>query len=90
MDFHGKRATVAGLGHFGGQVAVARWLVAQGAHVLVTDKLPAEKLAASVSQLQDLPITASDSRPLVLSRARSVPQLSEDELDRTPMASSRS
>ena len=40
--------------------------------------------------LQDLPITASDSRLLVLSRARSVPQLSEDELDRTPMASSRS
>jgi len=56
MDFHGKRVTVAGLGHFGGQVAVARWLVEQGAHVLVTDKAPAEKLADSVKQLHDLPI----------------------------------
>src|SRR5690348_13700601 len=57
MDFRGKRVTVAGLGHFGGQVAVARWLVEQGAQVLVTDKAPPEKLAESVRQLQDLPIT---------------------------------
>ena len=52
----GKRVTVAGLGHFGGQVAVARWLVEQGARVLVTDRAPAEKLAESVEQLRGLPI----------------------------------
>lgn len=52
----GKRVTVAGLGHFGGQVAVARWLVEQGAKVLVTDRAPAEKLIDSVRQLEGLPI----------------------------------
>jgi UDP-N-acetylmuramoylalanine--D-glutamate ligase len=49
-----KRVTVAGLGHFGGQVAAARWLVEQGARVLVTDQAPAEKLADSVAQLSGL------------------------------------
>lgn len=53
----GKRVTVAGLGRFGGQIAAARWLVGQGAKVLVTDRDPAEKLADSVRQLQGLPIT---------------------------------
>jgi UDP-N-acetylmuramoylalanine-D-glutamate ligase len=43
-----KRVVVAGLGKFGGQIAAARWLVAQGARVLVTDRSPADKLAASV------------------------------------------
>jgi UDP-N-acetylmuramoylalanine--D-glutamate ligase len=56
-DLNGKRVTVAGLGHFGGGIAVAQWLVAQGAKVLVTDKSPADKLADSVAQLGGLPIT---------------------------------
>jgi len=51
-----KRVTVAGLGRFGGQIAVARWLVEQGATVLVTDQSPAEKLKDSVAQLEGLPI----------------------------------
>jgi UDP-N-acetylmuramoylalanine--D-glutamate ligase len=51
-----KRITLAGLGHFGGQIAAARWLVEQGAHVLVTDRSPAEKLTESVRQLDGLPI----------------------------------
>lgn len=55
-DLNGKRITVAGLGHFGGGISVARWLVAQGATVLVTDKAPAEKLADSVAELRGLPI----------------------------------
>ena len=42
----GKRVTVAGLGRFGGGIAVIRWLCSQGAAVLVTDLDPAEKLAA--------------------------------------------
>jgi UDP-N-acetylmuramoylalanine--D-glutamate ligase len=53
----GKRVTVAGLGRFGGGIAVSRWLVEQGAAaVLVTDKAPAETLADSVKQLEGLPI----------------------------------
>lgn len=55
-DVAGKRVTVAGLGRFGGGIAVARWLVAQGARVLVTDKEPAEKMADSVAQLAGLPV----------------------------------
>ena len=52
-----KRVTVAGLGRFGGQIAVARWLVEQGAaRVLVTDQASEEKLAHSVKQLDGLPI----------------------------------
>jgi UDP-N-acetylmuramoylalanine--D-glutamate ligase len=51
-----KRVTVAGLGRFGGQIAAARWLADRGAIVTVTDLSPAEKLADSISQLQDLPI----------------------------------
>ena len=58
MDgFSGKRITVAGLGHFGGNIAASRWLVEQGADVTVTDMASAEKLADSVKQLEGLPIT---------------------------------
>lgn len=55
-DFAGKRVTVAGLGRFGGGIAVARWLVSKGASVLVTDRDPVEKLVESVQQLDGLPI----------------------------------
>jgi UDP-N-acetylmuramoylalanine--D-glutamate ligase len=56
-ELAGKRVTLAGLGHFGGGVAAAKWLVAQGAKLLVTDKESPEKLADSVAQLNGLPIT---------------------------------
>lgn len=56
MDFRGKRVTVAGLGRFGGGIEVSRWLVSQGARVLVTDHASPEKLADSLEQLRDLPI----------------------------------
>lgn len=55
-DLHGKRVTVAGLGHFGGGVGVTRWLVSQGARVLVTDVQSAEALADSIRLLAGLPI----------------------------------
>src|SRR5688500_18237667 len=57
IDFANKRVTVAGLGPLGGRVAVAKWLVGQGATVLVTDKAPAAKLAEATAQLAGLPIT---------------------------------
>lgn len=56
FELRNKRITVAGLGRFGGGIEVARWLVGQGAQVLVTDKEPAEKLAESVAKLDGLPI----------------------------------
>src|SRR3954471_9730777 len=57
QPIRGKRITVAGVGRFGGGIAVSRWLVGQGATVLVTDRDPADKLADSVKQLDGLPIT---------------------------------
>jgi len=52
----GQRVTVAGLGRFGGGIAAARWLVEQGAHVIVTDAQAAEQLADSVHKLDGLAI----------------------------------
>src|SRR3954454_11985915 len=56
QELRNKHVTVMGLGRFGGGIAVAKWLVGQGAKVLVTDKDPADKLADSVKQLAGLPI----------------------------------
>jgi UDP-N-acetylmuramoylalanine--D-glutamate ligase len=56
QQWHGKRVTVMGLGRFGGGVGVTRWLARAGARVLVTDRVPAERLAGSLAQLADLPI----------------------------------
>lgn len=56
QDFRHQRVTVAGLGRFGGNIAAARWLVEQGARVLITDQSPADKLTESIQQLDGLPI----------------------------------
>lgn len=55
-SWKGKHVTVMGLGGFGGGVGVTRWLVAQGARVLVTDQAPAEKLAPTLRQIEDLKV----------------------------------
>jgi UDP-N-acetylmuramoylalanine--D-glutamate ligase len=55
-DLKDKRITVAGLGRFGGGIAVSQWLVHQGARILVTDQAKPEALQDSVKQLQGLPI----------------------------------
>jgi UDP-N-acetylmuramoylalanine--D-glutamate ligase len=51
-----SRVTVMGLGRFGGGIAVTRWLVEQGARVLVTDRDGADKLADSIKLLDGLPL----------------------------------
>ncbi len=56
QDVRNQRVTVAGLGHFGGNIAAVRWLVEQGADVLVTDAASPEKLADSLKQLEGLPV----------------------------------
>src|SRR5688572_21287850 len=55
-DLRNKRVTVAGLGHFGGNIAATRWLVQQGARVLVTDRADESKLADGLKQLEGLPV----------------------------------
>ncbi len=52
----GRHVTVLGLGHFGGGVAVSRWLVGQDARVTVVDDAPADRLADSVAELAGLPV----------------------------------
>lgn len=54
MNLDGSRIVVMGLGRFGGGVGVTRWLCDQGATVLVTDLDPADKLSASLAQIQPL------------------------------------
>jgi UDP-N-acetylmuramoylalanine--D-glutamate ligase len=44
-----------GLGRFGGGVGVSRWLISQGAHVIVNDAAPADQLTDSLAALADLP-----------------------------------
>lgn len=55
--YAGKRVVVMGLGHFGGGIAVSRWLAEQGARVTVTDLANEKKLAEAVTELADLPLT---------------------------------
>ncbi len=50
-EFEGRRATVMGLGLFGGGVAVARFLSRRGARVTVTDQRSAEQLAPALREL---------------------------------------
>ncbi len=49
----GKDVLVLGLGHFGGGFGAARWLLAQGAHVTVTDRAGEELLAAPAAALRE-------------------------------------
>ena len=56
MDYRGRRATIMGLGHFGGGLAAARWLARQGALVTVSDAADEHALADSLPLLADVPI----------------------------------
>src|SRR5579863_9915741 len=56
MVLTGQRILVAGLGRFGGGIAVTKWLCGQGAKVTVTDRETADDLADSLAQLKGLPL----------------------------------
>jgi UDP-N-acetylmuramoylalanine--D-glutamate ligase len=58
MNYRGQRATIMGLGHFGGGVAAARWLAEQGACVTISDAADEIALADSLPLLADVPIAA--------------------------------
>jgi len=53
--FAGKTVLVMGLGRFGGGVDVAKFAVAGGAKVIVTDSASPEKLSDSIEQLAEFP-----------------------------------
>jgi UDP-N-acetylmuramoylalanine--D-glutamate ligase len=57
LSFRGKRVVVAGLGAFGGGAAAARYLVSQGADVLVTDLKSEEVLSDSIRLLNDYDVS---------------------------------
>jgi UDP-N-acetylmuramoylalanine--D-glutamate ligase len=50
-DVTGRRAIVLGLGHFGGGLGAARWLLRHGAQVTVTDRAPAASLKEPAAEL---------------------------------------
>ena len=51
-----RRATVLGLGRFGGGVAAARYLAHTGTAVTISDQASADELADSIAQLADVAI----------------------------------
>ncbi|MDO8137183.1 MAG: Mur ligase family protein, partial [Candidatus Brocadiales bacterium] len=55
-SFKDKRVTVMGLGLFGGGAGLARFLVSQGARVVVTDLKDPSQLSHSLASLKGLPI----------------------------------
>ena len=54
--FAGKHVTIMGLGFFGGATGLAKYLVAQGAQVTLTDLKPAEELRDSIAALAGYPV----------------------------------
>ncbi len=56
MTFAGKRITIMGLGFFGGTIGLARYLVAQGAQVTVTDLKSPDDLQDSMAALDGLSV----------------------------------
>ena len=55
MSVQDKRVVVMGLGRFGGGVGVAKWLLDQGAHVLVTDLASEKELQVQLTDLGEHP-----------------------------------
>lgn len=56
MDVRGQRATVMGLGRFGGGAAAARFLAECGAEVTITDLLTAEQLGDALALVSDVSV----------------------------------
>ncbi len=52
--FRGQRVLLMGLGRHGGGIATAKWLVKQGAQLLVNDKQTKTQLSDSIKQLRGL------------------------------------
>lgn len=57
LNLRDQKVVVMGLGRFGGGIGVTRYLVEQGARVLVTDQLHEAELSQSLAKLKSLPVT---------------------------------
>jgi len=55
-DFAGRRVTIIGLGKGRTASGIARFLVANGAHVTITDPLARDKLGDGIARLGDTPV----------------------------------
>ena len=64
MDYLGRRATIMGLGHFGGGIEAARWLARRGARVTVTDLATESSLATSLDALAGDPVWCASAMAL--------------------------
>lgn len=65
MSMQNKRVVVMGLGRFGGGVGVTKWLLEQGANVLVTDLASHEELGEQLADLgthQNLELVCGEHR----------------------------
>tara|TARA_X000000368_G_scaffold365769_1_gene312196 strand:+ start:274 stop:1497 length:1224 start_codon:yes stop_codon:yes gene_type:complete len=65
MNFQGKNVTVMGLGRFGGGSSVTKWLLQQGAHVLLTDLENEQELRLELQQIgahQNLQLVLGEHR----------------------------
>lgn len=82
--FRGKKITVMGLGRHGGGLGVAKWLVRCGAVVTVTDLAAAEKLAASVRDLDRVADEAGAPVRYVLGRHEEADFIGADMVIRNP------
>lgn len=56
-NFKDKKVLVMGLGLFGGGLTVSKYLIEQGANVLITDLRKPEELKESLARLGNLPVT---------------------------------
>jgi UDP-N-acetylmuramoylalanine--D-glutamate ligase len=56
QDFRGRRVTIVGLGKGRTASGIARFLVANGAHVTITDPLARDRLAEGIGRLGDTPV----------------------------------
>lgn len=56
--YRGLRATVMGLGRFGGGIGAVRFLAERGARITVTDLAGEKELAASLAAIADCPLAA--------------------------------
>ncbi len=56
-NFVGKKVTVMGLGTFGGQIAVVKYLVSQGATVTITDLANEDRLRPALEKIKGLDVT---------------------------------
>ena len=64
FDFEGKKVVILGLARQG--LALARYFTRNGAHVVVSDAAPAQRLQPELEALKDLPVELVSGRPSIL------------------------